>query len=95
MDAGLLLQPESDLSSIWDFTEARWDAGQAEAYIVEIQEAIERIADDPRRGGRVDEVRNNYRRYVVGSHLVFHIERASSIDVIRILHHPMDPIRYL
>lgn len=84
-----------DLSSIWDFTEERWDARQAEVYIVEVREAIERIAADPGRGHRIDELRSGYRRYAVGSHLIFYVERGRSIDVVRILHQRMDPTRHL
>lgn len=86
---------QRDLSSIWDFTHDHWGLRQAEIYTVEIREAIERIAADPERGRKIDEVRSAYRRYVVGSHLIYYIERGSSIDVIRILHQRMDPARHL
>lgn len=86
---------QRDLSSIWDYTEERWDALQAETYAIEIQAAIERIADRPDRGRPCDEVRTGYRRYAVGSHLVFYVDTGSGIDVIRILHQRMDPTRHL
>ena len=41
---------QKDLSSIWDFTQDRWDAQQAEKYIREIQAAVERVASSPDRG---------------------------------------------
>ncbi len=41
---------QCDLSSIWDFAQEKWDASQAETYIVEIREAIERVAGDLGRG---------------------------------------------
>lgn len=86
---------QRDLSSIWDFTEERWDVRQAERYIREIQAAIERIAGDPERGRVRDEVRAGYRSYSIGRHAVFYVSRASHIDVIRILHQRMDPSRHL
>ena len=86
---------QRDLSSIWDFSEERWDAQQAERYVREIQAAIERIAADPLRGRTVDDIREGYRRYAIGSHLVFYIERDDAVDVIRILHQRMDPTRHL
>jgi len=82
---------QRDLSSIWDFTEERWDAHQAEIYVGEIKAAIERIADDPSRGHACDELREGYRRYGIGSHLLFYRARADGVDVIRILHQRMDP----
>ncbi|GAA1086876.1 type II toxin-antitoxin system RelE/ParE family toxin [Tsukamurella spumae] len=85
----------SDLSSIWDFTEERWDLGQAETYLSEIRAALERIAAEPSRGRRCDEVRDGYRRYGIGSHLIYYRERDHGVDVIRILHQRMDPSRHL
>lgn len=84
-----------DLSSIWDYTEERWDALQAEIYVGEIRVAIERVADDPGRGRACDEIRAGYRRYRIGSHLIFYVERAEGVDVIRILHERMDPRRHV
>ena len=86
---------QQDLSSIWDFTQERWDIRQAETYITEIRAAIERIAEDPHRGRDCSEMRQGYRRYSIGSQLVFYVERADGVDVIRILHQRMDPTRHL
>jgi len=86
---------QRDLSVIWDFTAERWNAVQAETYVREIGAAIERIAEDPRRGRACDEILEGYRRYGIGSHLLFYVERADGVDVIRILHQRMDPARHL
>lgn len=86
---------QRDLSSIWDYAQERWDARQAETYVQEIRAAVERIAADPSRGRTCDEIRAGYRRYSIGSHLLFYIERPDGVDVIRILHQRMDPTRHL
>lgn len=86
---------QRDLSSIWDLTHDRWDVRQAETYVNEIRAAIERIADDPGRGRACDEIREGYRRYSIGSHLVFYLVTTEGVDVIRILHQRMDPTRHL
>jgi toxin ParE1/3/4 len=86
---------QRDLSAIWDYTLERWDARQAETYIYEIRAAIERIADDPLRGRACDDIRAGYRRYGIGSHLVFYVENAGGVDVIRIIHQRMDPTLHL
>jgi toxin ParE1/3/4 len=82
---------QRDLSSIWDFTEERWDMRQAESYVMEIRAAIERVAEDPSRGRRCDEIREGYRRYGIGSHILFYVEHRDGVDIIRILHQRMDP----
>lgn len=84
-----------DLSLIWDFTRESWDRDQAEVYVNEIRAAIERIAADPARGRACDAIRAGYRRYSIGGHLIFYVEGAETVDVIRILHQRMDPTRHL
>ncbi len=86
---------QRDLSSVWDYTQERWSVAQAETYTLEIKAAVERIADDPRRGRSCEEIRAGYRRYGIGSHVLFYLETADGIDVIRILHQRMDPTRHL
>ncbi|QNE34506.1 type II toxin-antitoxin system RelE/ParE family toxin [Leifsonia shinshuensis] len=84
-----------DLSSIWDFTQETSDVRQAETYVTEIRAAIERIAADPERGRACDDIRTGYRRYAIGSHLLFYVANGDGVDVIRILHQRMDPTRHL
>ncbi|MFI8590740.1 MULTISPECIES: type II toxin-antitoxin system RelE/ParE family toxin [Dietzia] len=86
---------QSDLSEIWDFTRERWDIQQAETYISEIRAAIERVAEEPARGRDCDEIRPGYRRYAIGSHVVFYVETEGTVDVIRLLHQRMDPSRHV
>lgn len=92
-----LLTPaaQRDLSSIWDFTEEHWDVRQAEKYIREIQSAVERVAEDPDRGHVRVEVREGYRSYAIGSHVIFYVVRAGHVEVVRILHQRMDFGRHL
>lgn len=94
---GYRLSPaaQQDLSAIWDYTQERWDATQAEIYIFEMRAAIERIAADPHRGRTCSDIREGYRRYSIGSHLIFYVVGADSVDVIRILHQRMDAGRHL
>ena len=86
---------QRDLSSIWDYTQQRWDVRQAETYILEVKAAMERIAADPDRGRACEEIRAGYRRYGIGSHVLFYLERSEGVDIVRILHQRMDPMRHL
>ena len=86
---------QRDLSSIWDYPEERWSTRQADTYVLKMRAAIERIADDRRRGRTCEEIRPGYRRYGIGSHVLFYMESADGVDVIRILHQRMDPTRHL
>lgn len=86
---------QRDLSQIWDYTEEQWDLRQAETYIGDLWSAVERIAADPSLGRQCDDVRTGYRRYAIGSRLVFYVETEATVDVIRILHQRIDPGRHL
>jgi hypothetical protein len=63
---------------LWD--SERWDANQAEVYVTEIRAATERITADPSRGRTCDEIRQGYRRYSTGSHLIFYVDFSTSTE---------------
>ncbi|SEE99020.1 type II toxin-antitoxin system RelE/ParE family toxin [Ruania alba] len=86
---------QRDLSSIWDYTVEHWDVAQAESYLGDLRQAIERVATDPQRGRSCDEIRQGYRRYASGSHLIFYRTQPQGVDVIRVLHQRMDVDRHL
>lgn len=85
----------SDLSEIWDFTEERWGSAQADTYVHELYAAAERVTETPARGIRVDHIRPGYRRYSIGSHLLFCAILDGEVTIVRILHQRMDPTRHL
>lgn len=85
----------SDLSAIWDVTEDRGDGAQADTYVHELYAAAERVTDTPERGVRVEHIRPGYRRYGIGSHLLFFTILEGEVTIVRILHQRMDPTRHL
>lgn len=93
----ILLSPraEADLEEIWDYTAARWSEDQAEDYIRNIWEAIGTVAEKPGKGLSCDDVRLGYRKYCVGSHVLFFRYTGTKIDIVRILHQRMDFGRHL
>ncbi len=85
----------ADLDDIWEYTARRWGIDQAERYLRRIAEAAELIAETPGRGRNCDYVREGYRKYPVGLHVLFYREMSGSVDVVRILHQQMDFDRHL
>ena len=85
---------EADLEDVWNYTAERWGDDQAEAYVRSIQTAIETVAADPRRGRPCDEVLPGYRKFVVGSHLLFCRVNEDQVVLARILHQRMDFSRH-
>ncbi|CAM2175058.1 type II toxin-antitoxin system RelE/ParE family toxin [Burkholderia orbicola] len=81
---------ERDLDDIWDYTAGRWGEAQAEHYILGIESTIIGLADGTQPSLSAADVREGYRKALVGMHVVFFRESTALIDVIRILHQQMD-----
>jgi toxin ParE1/3/4 len=84
-----------DLDGVWDHTARGWGSDQAERYLRRIAEAVGLIAEAPTIGRNCDHVRQGYRKYPVGSHVLFYREIDDGVDVVRILHQRMDFDRHL
>lgn len=93
----LILSPraQSDLDDIWEYTVEHWGVRQAEIYIRLVKTATDAVAADPKVGRTCDDVRPGYRKYPVGSHVLFYRTTATAIVVVRILHRRTDVERHL
>lgn len=82
---------EADLEAIWAYTVDLWSSQQAERYFETLVAAFEALAINPRIGQRVDWLREGYRRFHAGHHLIFYTELGEGeVDVIRVLHEKSD-----
>jgi toxin ParE1/3/4 len=92
-----ILSPRArdDLDGIWNYTVRIWDMYQAERYLRRIAEAVDLVAETPALGRNCDHIRDGYRKYPVGSHVLFYRLTDDGIDVVRILHSQMDFDRHL
>ncbi|MGB9153837.1 MAG: type II toxin-antitoxin system RelE/ParE family toxin [Alphaproteobacteria bacterium] len=97
MSVAYVLSPaaQHDLGKIWDYSYASWGKDRADAYLREIRAALTSIATAPQLGRECAFVRAGYRKYPVGSHILFYRLLTNGIDVIRILHQRMDADRNL
>jgi len=95
--ARFILSPraQADVDEIWTYTVERWGVEQAELYVRQLGSAVETIAQDPQRGRPCDEIREGYRRYPSGSHVVFYRITTKEVVVVRILHQRMDFNRHV
>ena len=84
-----------DIDDIWERSFERHGAAQAETYIRGVERAMQTIAEDPRRGRPCDEIRSGYRKFAVGSHMLFFRVADGAIVIVRILHQRMDFERHL
>jgi len=84
-----------DLRKIWRFGAGKWGVEQAETYGDKLFDAFEFLVRNPRAGQSIDEIRENYRRHIIGSHSIIYRLNSDTVEIIRILHQRMDPERHL
>lgn len=87
----LTLAAKTDLKDIALFTQKRWGITQRNIYLKQFDAAFWLLANNPEIGKACDEIRQHYRKFPQGSHVIFYRQNGSqSIRIIRILHKSMD-----
>ena len=88
----LLVTPkaESDLIGIWVYTREEWGVEQADRYLDQLDQGMQRLIHHPTLGADYAHVLPAYRRLQVEHHVVFYKVRASEVLVVRVLHESMD-----
>lgn len=84
---------EADIDAIAAYTKKRWGADQADAYLTKLEEAFDSLAKVPAAGRNCDFLWPEMRRFEVESHVIFYRVEESHIQVIRVLHRRMLPVR--
>ena len=81
---------QQDVADIWAATTRQWGIAQAERYIQDIRDSIERVAAAPGLARACDDIRPGYRKFPTGSHMLFLRWTTHGLEVVRILHGRMD-----
>jgi len=93
----LTVSAKADLKDIALFTQRKWGKEQRNLYLKQFDESFWMLSENPVLGRRCDEIRDGYRKFPQGSHVIFYRQTDSQeILIIRILHKNMDvnPIRF-
>lgn len=85
----------SDLIDIWAETFQKWGPDQADAYLDDIDRALNGLIDNPRMGSDCSDLLMGARRLITGRHMAFYEVAESAIFVIRVLHQSKDMPRHL
>ena len=88
-------QTEVDLIDIWLYGNERWGAKQADLYLDQLDAGLNHLSQFPALGTECSELRNGYRVFEIGQHMVFYKIDMQIINVIRVLHQSMDFERHL
>lgn len=84
------IRAKQDLLSIGRYTEKRWGRDQRNVYLREIDGGFSTLAGNPSLGRPYDHVKEGYRVFAVGKHLIFYRQISFGIEIVRVLHERMD-----
>ena len=80
-----------DLMEIGRYTQQAWGKEQRVLYLNMLDACFTKLAERLLLGKGCDEVRTDYRKFNIGSHIVFYRQTENkTIEVVRILHCNMD-----
>lgn len=80
----------ADLEAIWVYTVEQWRIEQAERCLKSLFACFEDLAENPQLGRQRDEVKEGYRSFPQGRHVVFYLVVPAGIEVIGIVHQSAD-----
>ena len=85
-------EAEKDLEIIWLYTFQNWSLEPVDYYYDLLMNEIEYLAENPKNGIDLSQVRKRYFRSRVKSHFIFYriSIQTDEIEIIRILHQRMD-----
>lgn len=83
-------QAANDLGEIADYTIAEFGIEQARKYRDQFQACFASLLDNPRLGRSADNIAPQLRRIRQQAHIIFYVQTADEILIVRVLHHSMD-----
>ncbi|HEX9462809.1 MAG TPA: type II toxin-antitoxin system RelE/ParE family toxin [Alphaproteobacteria bacterium] len=86
---------ESDLTEIYFYSYRIFGEAQADAYFLGLRDVLQSLANNPRLGRPVPQIRRGLLCHRHARHIVFYITEDTGIFVVRILHDSMDIPRHI
>lgn len=81
----LTYEASADLESIYDYGIDQFGLDQADTYLDLLEERLEQISEHPLMYPAATDVRQGYRRSVIGSHTIYFRIQSDFIEIIRIV----------
>lgn len=88
-------EADRDIFEIARYTLQTWSEDQVDRYVMGLDGALQRLAENPRLGRASEDIRAGYFRRRYRSHMIFYKKTDFGILVVRVLHAQMDFIRHL
>ena len=90
MQLNLTPKARADLDAIWEYTVQQWNVEQAEIYLASLGKTMQLLVENPGLGTKIENVRGDYRKFPVASHLLIFKSTPTAIKIVRVLHKSMD-----
>jgi toxin ParE1/3/4 len=82
---------EADLIAIARYTDKIWGIAQRNSYLKQFDDLFHTLGRNPQTGIACDALREGYRKFPLGSHMVYYRNgQEVAIVIVRILHKSMD-----
>lgn len=82
---------KADLKEIGHYTQETWGREQRILYLNMLDDCFQRLTTNPLIGKDCREIRDGYRKFNAGSHLIFYRQKSpDTVEIVRILHCRMD-----
>jgi toxin ParE1/3/4 len=89
----LTVKAISDLKTIARHTEKHWGKEQRKLYLKEFDDTFHLIAETPSMGVDCDFIKEDYKKFPQGSHILYYkLGAKSKVEIVRILHKRVDVI---
>jgi toxin ParE1/3/4 len=86
---------QADLDGILTYTVAQWDEAEAQSYLMWLDATMKLLAENPRIGSAIDDIRKGYFKFPATSHLLIYRLMPDAIEFMRVLHRRMDVERHV
>lgn len=86
----LTVAGRKDLKDIAIHTQQKWNKEQRNIYLKQFDDAFHLLGKRPKIGKGCDELREGYRKFPQGRHVIYYKPELKQILIVRVLHKNMD-----
>ena len=83
-----------DIISIGDYTMDKWGPEQVSKYLSKLEQRLEWLSENRKAGKEREEVKEGYRSYPEGRHVIFYRIAEEGIEIIGLIHQSEDIEQY-
>ena len=86
---------ENDLLDIWQYSYNKWGADKASEYLMQLNAGMQGLINNPMLGKSREYIREGYRSIQINHHVIYYRVDEKLIDIVRVLHETMLPVKHL